>query len=275
MKQNMLDLNWKLLSKVPSTLYLHLPIEDGNQKILSLELSKNPEELFKEKYYSYAKYLTDGNFFVSAKIRTETRGIDRYKDANDIRFLTKEPYLLMDKTRKFVKSLSNAREVYEWILKNVGFPKSLKHYLINLTNDDSSDLRMAIKENKSMCGGKSLLFVSMCRNLGIPSRTVTGYFLRNGWAWLKNAKFHKNWLDLHVWAEYYENGWWIPVDCNIAQQTGKDYFGKFPEKTFNHNDRRIAISKGSSFLIDGKVRHSLQTAHFDKGSNLKISLKVK
>ena len=81
-------------------------------------------------------------------------------------------------------------------------------------------------------------------------------------------------MDLHVWAEFYENSWWIPVDCNVAQQTGKDYFGRFPAITFNHKDIRIAVSKGSHFLIDGKFRDSLQTAHFDKGENLKISLKI-
>lgn len=229
--------------------------------------------MFREKYYSYAKYITKGNF-VSAKINANVRRIDKYKDNNDVRFLTKEPNLFMSKTKKFVKGLSSASEVYDWILKNIGFPKSLKHYLIDLTKDDTEDLQMAIRDKKAMCGGRSQLFVSMCRNLGIPSRKVTGYFMRDGWTWLRNAKLHKNWLDLHVWAEFYENGYWIPVDCNIAKQTGKDYFGKFPEKTFNNLDRRIVISKGSSFLVDRKVRHSLQTAHFDKGNNLKISLKV-
>ncbi len=270
-----LMLNWNFVSNIQSKIYLHLPINDGNQKITSLELSKIPEELFREKYYSYAKYITKGNFNVSAKLTANIRRIGKYKDIKDKKFLMKEPNLFMGKTRKFVKGLSNAREVYEWIYKNIDFPNSLKHYLVDLTIGDTEDLIMAINKRKSMCGGRSTLFVSMCRNIEIPSRIVTGYFLRDGWTWLRNAKFHKSWMDLHVWAEFYENGYWIPVDCNIAKQTNIDYFGTFPEKTFNNIDRRIAVSKGSYFLVDGKVRHSLQTAHFDRGNNIRISLEVR
>jgi transglutaminase/protease-like cytokinesis protein 3 len=270
-----LKLKWEFISKSPSKLYIHLPINNCNQKILSIKLSEKPNLLVRKKYFSYAKYLTKGNFFVSAKIKARIKRIDEFEEVNNSIFLKNEPSLLMNKTKKF-KGLNDAREVYEWILKNIGQPKSLKVYLNDLTNehDNLNDLKRAIGERKAMCGGKSLLFVSMCRFMGIPSRIVTGYFMRDGWTWLKNAKFHKNWLDLHVWAEFYEDGWWIPVDINIAQQTGKDYFGRFPTKTFKNKDIRVVVSRGSYFLIDGKVRDSLQTAHFDKGKNLKISLEV-
>ncbi len=263
-------LNWKMVSSTNSKLYVYLPVNDGNQTIRDIKLSKEPLEIFREKYYSYVKYKTSGGFTVSAAVHAKVRGIDKYRDIGDSIFLKKEPVLMMDKTKKFTKGLSSAREVYEWVLKNIGFPKSLDHYLVDLTIDDKKDLIDAIEKRKAMCGGKSLLFVSMCRNLGIPARIVNGYFLKDGWTWLRNAKLNKSFMDLHVWAEFYENGWWIPVDCNIAQQTGKDYFGRFPEKC-----KRIAVSKGSYFLVGGKVKHSLQTAHFEKASNLKVSLKIK
>ncbi len=269
------NVRWKFISNKNSKLYIHLPINDGNQKILSLELSKKPRKFFKEKYYSYAKYLTNKNIVIEAKIKANIRRIDKYKDTNDVRFLVREPKLLTSKTRKFVKGLSNAREIYDWIIKNIGRPKVLKHYLKDLTKDDSDDLRMAVCKKKAMCGGKSLLFVSMCRNLGIPARIVSGYFMRNGWSWLKNSKLHSKWFDMHIWAEFYQRGWWIPVDINIAQQTENDYFGKFPKYTFKNKDIRLAVSKGSRFMIDKKVRYSLQTSHFDKGRNLRISLVIK
>ncbi len=268
-----IKLKWKFLSRVKSNLYIHLPINDGNQKIISLDLSKKPSMFFKEKYYSYAKYKTKG-ISISAKIMAQVKNIDKYKDVNDARFLTKEPKLLTSKTKRFVKNLSNARDVYDWIIENIGRPKSIKHYLKDLTKDDSEDLKMSIERRKATCGGKSLLFVSMCRNLGIPSRIVSGYFLRNGWARLRNAKFHKKWFDMHVWAEFYQRGWWIPVDINIAQQTGKDYFGKFPRYTFKKRDMRLVVSKGSYFSVDKKVRYIMQTGHFDKGKNLKIFLVI-
>lgn len=269
-----LKLEWKLISKKRSVLYIYLPVNDGNQTIKNIEMSKIPKNFVREKYFSYAKYLTHGNFNVTAKINANVKRTDKYKEKCNQFFLKKEPGLLMNKTKKFVKDLANAREVYDWVLRNIGRPESIERYLVDLTEDNSVDLKMAVRERKAMCGGKSALFVSMCRNIGIPARVVTGYFMRDGWTWLKDSKFHKKWMDLHVWAEFYEKGWWLPVDCNIAQQTGKDYFGKFPDYTFKNKDRRIVISKGSRFLIDRKVRDSLQTAHFDKASNLKVSLKI-
>lgn len=271
-----LKLKWEFISKSPSKLYIHLPINAANQKILSMKLSEKPNLLVRKQYFSYAKYLTKGNFIVSAKIKARIKRIGKFKEVNNSIFLENEPFLLMNKTKKLAKGLNDAREVYEWILKNISRPKSLKDYLTDLTygSDNLRDLQRAITKREAMCGGKSLLFVSMCRFIGIPSRIVTGYFMRDGWTWLKNAKFHKSWLDLHVWAEFYDDGLWIPADVNIAQQTGNDYFGRFPTKTFKNRDLRIVISKGSYFLIDGKVRDSLQTAHFDKGKNLKVSLEV-
>ncbi len=272
-----LELNWQLVSETVSKLYIYLPISDGNQKILSVRLSKKPYMSVRRKYFSFAKFLTKGNFEVSAEVKANVVGIDKYRERNDSRFLKNESLLLMNRTKKFAGNLTSAREVYEWIVKNVGRPRSLDGYLTDLSyeKDDAEDLQRAIEKKEAMCGGKSLLFVSMCRNLGIPARTVTGYFMRDGWTWLKNAGFHDRWLDLHVWAEFYENGWWTPVDCNVAQQTNEDYFGKFPTKTFGNKDLRIVVSKGSHFVIDKNFRCSLQTAHFTKGKNLKISLKVK
>jgi transglutaminase-like putative cysteine protease len=269
-----IKLKWDFISNKSSNLYVHLPISNGNQKIVSLKLSKKPNLFFKEKYYSYAKYKTK-SITVFADIKAKVKRINKYKDTNDVRFLAKEPNLITSKTRRFVKGLSNAREIYDWILENINRPKSLKHYLKDITKDDCADLKSAIEKKKAMCGGKSLLFVSMCRCIGIPARLVSGYFLRDGWVWLKNSNFHKNFLDMHVWAEFYKKGWWIPVDCNIAQQTGKDYFGKFPNYTFKHKDLRLAVSKGSYFLVDKRIRHSMQTGHFNRGKNLKLSVEVK
>jgi CBS domain-containing protein len=57
-----------------------------------------------------------------------------------------------------------------------------------------------------------------------------------------------------------------PIEANLSFQQMEAAIPKI--------DRRIAVSKGSYFLVDGKVRHSLQTAHFDNGNNLKVSLKI-
>ncbi len=150
----------------------------------------------------------------------------------------------------------------------------MDHYFkeLNGPGEDYKDLVM-VDKSVCMCGGKSLLFISMCRNIGIPARKVNGFFLRNGWVNLRDEVMHDDWLDLHVWAEFYDKGYWHPVDINIAQQTHKDYFGSFPEKLFNRKDERLVISTGSYFKVEGKEFDYLQTAYTGK-NNVKESLIV-
>jgi hypothetical protein len=267
-------LNWKLFSKVPSILYVHLPISDTNCIIKSVKLSKNPEEIVKNKYYSYAKFLAKEDFEVSANVDAKVKRIDKFKGKKESIFLENEKNLLMNETKKYSNNLKSAREVYEYIINNFGQPENTGFYFKDLLDSNLNDLKLILKTKKAMCGGKSALFVSICRNMGVPARVVTGYFLRDGWTLLKNAKEHDNFMDLHVWAEYYEKGYWRPVDINIAQQTGKDYFDKFPNKIFDRLDRRIIVSKGSSFKLDNINLDYLQTATYSKGNNLKVSLKI-
>ena len=92
------------------------------------------------------------------------------------------------------------------------------------------------------------MFVSMRRNIGIPARVVAGYFLEMDGLFLK---IQKNIMSLWIYmlGRILENGYWCPVDINIAQQT-KNYFRTFPDKIFDRKDRRIIVSKGSNFLIE-------------------------
>ncbi len=214
-------LEWKLVSLTPSKLFIFLPVSDSNAKINHIKLSEEPDDLVKKKYYSYAEYKTKKDFQISAHISATVTRILKYKGSSK-GFLKNEKNLLMNKTKKLVKGLHSAKDVYEWILKNTGFTKDCSVYYKNLLESNLVDLKRALR-GESMCGGKSALFVSMCRNLGIPARVVTGYFLREGWTLLKNAKQHDKFMDLHVWAEYFDKGYWHPVDINIAQQVGKNY----------------------------------------------------
>lgn len=59
------------------------------------------------------------------------------------------------------------------------------------------------------CGQVSLLFISMCRSLGIPARWESGWML------------HPGEINLHDWAEAYLEGvGWIPIDQSFGIQNG-------------------------------------------------------
>ena len=88
------------------------------------------------------------------------------------------------------------------------------------------------------CGQITVLFIALCRAVGIPARTVAGH---PGWRpWIKEedlklfksveletspdglaAAQHYTALGLHQWAEFYiPNYGWIPVDINYRSRVG-------------------------------------------------------
>lgn len=78
-----------------------------------------------------------------------------------------------------------------------------------------------LRRGEGDCGYLSSLFVALCRNAGIPARTVNGFTMGlDRW---------------HVWAEFAVPGHgWVPVDPAYAKGVGADgslplYFGVIPE----------------------------------------------
>jgi len=63
----------------------------------------------------------------------------------------------------------------------------------------TTDAVTALKLGEASCGGKSRLFVALCRAIGIPSRLVGGKIMHPG----KNRV-------MHVWTECWINGYWVP-----------------------------------------------------------------
>ncbi len=94
-----------------------------------------------------------------------------------------------------------AKSIFEWLKENTNYvyhpqqslPQSAKETL-NLKSGDCDDL--------------SILYISLCRAVGIPSRLVRGYLIEE-----KNGKYIAT---PHAWAEIYvgfgKDGW-IPVEC--------------------------------------------------------------
>ena len=101
------------------------------------------------------------------------------------------------------------------------------------------------------CGQVSLLFISMCRSLGIPARWESGWML------------HPGAVNLHDWAEAYLEGiGWIPVDQS---------FGLQPEPVELFYSRgidayRMAVNTdiGGTFF-PAKIHFRSETVDFQRG----------
>jgi transglutaminase-like putative cysteine protease len=107
--------------------------------------------------------------------------------------------------------------IYDWVRKNIRyeFDKELQGALT------------ALRRGKGDCEELTSLFIAICRNHGIPARSV--------------------WIPGHCYPEFYlvdrgGNGYWFP-----AQVAGTRSFGSMPE-------RRPVLQKGDNFRIPGNPR---------------------
>jgi transglutaminase-like putative cysteine protease len=234
MKKFKIKFVWEIKCKEKCNVWLALPIQTPHQKILNLNISKEPEKIINKDLYSYLYFKTNNREKIECNLELVLKKISKYKDICNNRFLKDNRLLQLKKIRPMALKLGTPKNFYEWIINNIKFPRDLSKYLSNLNWIESS--WNVLKNKEGECGGKSLLFVSLCRSVGIPARIVSGYFLKSGKINLLNAKFDKNSLELHQWSEFFDGKFWVPVDCSLAQEENRNYFGKFHEY-------RIVISK--------------------------------
>ncbi len=102
-----------------------------------------------------------------------------------------------------------------------------------------ADALSALRDGRSDCGGKSRLFVALCRASGLPARMVTGVILEPG---SKDT--------LHTWGEAWLDGRWVPA-CPT-----RDLLGRLPARylVLGRDDARLFEAQGvGRFAWDVRV----------------------
>ncbi|MBS3066116.1 transglutaminase domain-containing protein [Candidatus Pacearchaeota archaeon] len=240
MNTSSFKLSFEFLDKRPKEAWLALPINDNSQKIKGIQFSKRPSNVVKSKLYSYT-YYKDLSSDINFSFILKTRIYSSYKDNSDIsKYLKDNDWVQLELTKNIAEKLKTPKNVFNWVITNISFPKDLSRYLKDLNAIEK--VEDILKNKEAECTGKSLLFVSLCRNINIPARMVHGYFAEQGNINLRHAQVGKDSLQLHTWAEFYNKGKWIPVDCQLSQDTKNIYFGYMHEP-------RIVISKDMNFKL--------------------------
>lgn len=270
MKNIKLDFLWEILCEKPTKVWLALPIEAPNQEVLKVDIPKRPDKKIKKELYYYIFFQLSRTTKINAQIILKLNKISKYKESKkqvNNRFLKNNSILQTDKIKPLALKLQDPRKFYNWIIKNIKFPKNLSKYLVDLNWTENAFNVLNNKEGE--CTGKSLLFVSLCRSIGIPARIVNGYFLKSGNISLLNSKVDKKSLEIHTWAEFFDGAYWIPVDCSLAREEKKDYFGEF-------EDYRITVSKDMNFrLIRNGIIPFLQIGEIKPKDSINSNIKTK
>lgn len=95
--------------------------------------------------------------------------------------------------------------VYDYIVRNYPWAGAREYSTIPCLPE------YVVETGHGDCGQVALLYISLMRTLGVPSRWESGWMLHPG---------EKN---LHDWAEtYYEGIGWVPVDVSFGRYTTSD-----------------------------------------------------
>jgi transglutaminase-like putative cysteine protease len=101
--------------------------------------------------------------------------------------------------------LTRAWRIWAWIDAHVRWVPEFEYAVLTRIPQKALELRQAD------CGVQTLLFITLCRAVGIPARWQSGWVTRPG-----------NW-NLHDWAEIHLEPWgWIPVDPSFGRRRSND-----------------------------------------------------
>ncbi len=124
---------------------------------------------------------------------------------------------------------SRARKIYEWITGHTTYTYVREYCMYdNISEYVATSLR-------GDCGMFALLFITLCRALGIPAKWQSGWFI--------TPKF----ASPHDWAQVYVNDAWLPVDASFGNarrhgsRRNEFYFGNLDAFRMIAND---------DFLVD-------------------------
>jgi len=164
----------------------------GHVKIIPPEAIGNAEDVPK-KLKKYTEHLVYGEFFYRAK-------------DPEIASLAKK--LTKGKPNAYYK----VKAIVEWIRENIEYEADVSHDPIDI-----------LRSGKADCDGYANLLASLCRAIGIPALTVSGYLYAGDgiYCWSNytyyegaNGYVEEMWdRNPHAWALLYlPNYGWIPVD---------------------------------------------------------------
>jgi len=92
-----------------------------------------------------------------------------------------------------------AKKIFTWISDNIPWAGAREYSTIENISD------YCITNKHGDCGIKTLLFMTLCRYNGIPTKWQSGWML------------HPGEINLHDWCEVYFEGYgWLPVDQSFG-----------------------------------------------------------
>jgi hypothetical protein len=222
----------KLPEKGVVQFWLPLPIKtsaQGDVRVISItpeEYVKLPPSIEEEIGLAYLEVpvselkgnldievqFTFSHYEQSFDIDPERIGQYDYEDGDYIKYTSSQKNInitpeIVAEAKKIVEGEENpyhiAKAIYTHIIDKIAY-SVLPHLTFDVLEIPESEFVYQNKFGDS--GAQSIYFVSLCRALGVPARTVAGWQLCPGYE------------TCHFWAEFYlPNYGWVPADMALGQ----------------------------------------------------------
>jgi hypothetical protein len=222
------------------TLYLEKPAMKDSATIFSMELQVTSAA----EYYDLSKIKsglrdTDANEVYVQYVREESPHIvfsDRIKEVSE-KVVGKEQ-----------QPLKKAKLIFDWISDTFPWASALEYSTV------PNIAEYVLTNGHGDCGMVTLLFMTLCRYNGIPTRWQSGWML------------HPGDVNLHDWCEMYvDRIGWVPVDQSFGLQPSTDkrirdfFFGGI-------DSYRLIVNDGySKPLFPAKIYPRSETIDFQRG----------
>lgn len=190
----------------------------------------------------------------------EKRSFPEYNEDSEIykKYTAQNPphIVFSDRIKKLTESIvgeerdpyQKVKKIYEWIDQNIPWASALEYstfrnipaYVLDYRHGD--------------CGMQTLLFITMTRYAGVPSKWQSGWMM------------HPGEVNLHDWAEvYYPEIGWVPVDQSFSLQNTESKDVNYYYTSGIDSYRLIVNDAFSKEFFPQKIHPRSETIDFQRG----------
>lgn len=200
-------------------LWISLPLENPNQRVLSVEFNIEPDFKTEVNRYEGAGYAyfhePEEDVVMDLVLEHRIYGPYKQEDIDREKYLKPEERIesedkqIKRKAREVTKgegeNIEKAKKIFEFVIDYMDYPEDWDKWVEE--KEPTWGAKEALEEGKGDCGSQSNLFIAMCRAVDIPAKSVMGM-----WGITGEEQFH-------AWTEFYNDDTqeWVPVDPAAAQ----------------------------------------------------------
>lgn len=162
-----------------------------------------------------------------------------FVDTNNSNIKTTAENIL--KTSRTENAFTVAKNLFIWLKENTAYKTH------SSTNTSIQPAYITYQKKTGDCDDLSLLYISLCRSIGIPARLIRGYIIEDD----NRIAVPHAWVEIYTGGNIGNNGW-IPVECACTSNNCNEQIDQnFAIENANH--LRVFIGYGNNESLNTSI----------------------